>query len=81
MQALSYPELSKSQRIGQLTAVQSDQPRRTKCDHRLDTKNEPAARHEELSVGHVIPTRDGGIVMVLIPTEELIDCTVQIRSH
>ena len=38
----------------------------TKCDQRLDTKEEPTVRHEELSVGHVIPTRDREMVMASI---------------
>ena len=33
--------------------VQPDKPRGTKRDRRLDTKEEPAVRHEERSVGQV----------------------------
>ena len=46
---------------------QLDQPRGTKCDQRLDTEEEPAVRHEGLSVGQVTPTRDPVFLLVVIP--------------
>ena len=38
--------------------VQPDQTRGAKCDQRLPTTEEPAVRHEELSVGQETLTRD-----------------------
>ena len=49
-----------------LTTVQPDQPRGTKCDERLDMKEELAVRHQELSVGQVTPTRDLVFVVLFI---------------
>ena len=40
--------------------------RMTKCDQRLDTKEEPTVRHEELSVRNIIPTRDIYIVLEVL---------------
>ena len=62
--------VEEQEKMSQLTTVQPDQPRGTKYHQRLDTKEEPAVRHEELSVGHVTPTRDPVFLVIFISGEK-----------